>query len=420
MSKDKNLAGQPVICQLLSFIPTELVDQAVEQHSSDQGYSEMITFRHLVFMLYGVISRCLSLNNLCKSLLFLENKLSYLGITKLPAKSTLSDANKNRNSDVFGTLYNLLFQHYKSWLSTDYIEMFINDEINPDQVEIFDSSTVSLFVDVFKGAGRKPINGKKKGGLKLHTKLPMSSVVPDLIVLSEASQNDKTFISDTKTGQLEGEEGKIYIFDKGYVNYQVWDKWTKSGVFYLTRLNDNASYEVLTGQQKQKHMIEYADGGIISDQAIQLGDTKARLVTYADPESGNVLKFVTNLWDCQADTVCMLYKCRWSIEVLFKSIKQNFELAHFYADSQEGIKSQVWIVLIANLIFRVIHRQTQECELFSTIVAMASNNMGSYVSLIKLIRVRYRETETRDIEKIQLDLFKTETGGVFENRNKSP
>ena len=105
MSKDINLAGQPVICQLLSFIPMELVNQAVGQHSSDKGYTEMITFRHLVFILYGVIARCHSLNHLCKSLLFLENKLSYVGITNLPAKSTLSDANKNRDSDVFGTLY---------------------------------------------------------------------------------------------------------------------------------------------------------------------------------------------------------------------------------------------------------------------------------------------------------------------------
>ena len=191
MSKDTNLAGQPVICQLMSFIPKGLVDQAVTQYQSDKGYTEMLTYRQLVFIMYGVISRCHSLSNLCKSSLFLEKKLSYLGISKLPAKSTLSDADMNRNSDVFGRLYQLLYTHYQSLLSQDYIEMFINDEINPDRVEIFDSSTVSLFVDVFKGAGRTPINGKKKGGLKLHTKLPLSSVVPDVIVLSEVSQNDK-------------------------------------------------------------------------------------------------------------------------------------------------------------------------------------------------------------------------------------
>lgn len=291
--------------------------------------------------------------------------------------------------------------------------MFVNDEINPDRVEIFDSSTVSLFVDIFKGAGRAPVDGKKKGGLKLHTKIPLSCVVPDLVILSDASQNDKTF-----TGQLETVPGQIYLFDKGYVNYQIWHEWTEAGVFYLTRLNENASYEILTGQHYD--IGHYADGGIISDQIIQLGCVKARLVIYADPESGNILKFVTNLWDCQADTVCMLYKCRWSIELLFKSIKQNFELAHFYANSEEGIKTQVWIVLIANLIFRVIHRQTKENELFTTIVAMASKNMGSFVSLIKLVSFRYREDNSRDIEKIQLKLFTAATGGVSSDQNKSP
>ncbi|MEM6806509.1 MAG: IS4 family transposase [Bacteroidota bacterium] len=418
MSKDTNLAGQPVICQLMSFIPKELVNQSVTQYQSDKGYTEMLTYRQLVFIMYGVISRCHSLSNLCKSLLFLENKLSYLDIRDLPAKSTLSDANKNRNSDVFGRLYQLLYTHYQSYLSQDYIEMFINEEIHPDRVEIFDSSTVSLFVDVFKVAGRTPINGQKKGGLKLHTKLPLSSVVPDLVVLSEASQNDKNFISDSQAGQLEVKPGQIYIFDKGYVNYEVWDKWSKSGVFYLTRLNENASYEILTGQQYD--IVQYADGGIISDQIIQLGPAKARLVTYVDPETSNVLKFVTNLFDCRADTICMLYQCRWSIEVLFKSIKQNFELAHFYAESPEGIKTQIWIVLIANLIFRVIHRQTKEYEMFTTIVAMASKNMGSFVSFIKLISLRYRERQNRDIEKIQLELFDYNKGGVSTNRNKSP
>lgn len=418
MSKSTELAGQPVICQLMSFISRYLVDQAVEVHSSDARYSEMRTYRQLIFLLYGVISRCDSLSSLCKSLQFLSTKLQYLGISKLPAKSTLSDANKNRDSAVFGTLYNLLYLHYRSLLSEGYIAMFIDDEINPDRVEIVDSSTISLFVDVFKGAGRTPINGKKKGGLKLHTKLPLSSVVPDVIVLSEASQNDKTFLVGRQAGQLNVVPGQIYLFDKGYVHYELWDQWTKSGVFYLTRLNDNASYEVLTGQQND--VIQYADGGIISDQVIQLGPTQARLVTYVDPETGNVLKFITNLVDCKADTVCLLYKCRWSIEVLFKSIKQNFELNPFYAESEEGIKTQVWVALIANLVFRVIHRQTKENELFTTIVSMASRNLGSYTSLVKLVSEDYPVAENRNIEKVQLELFATVQGGVFQKQNKSP
>jgi hypothetical protein len=203
-----------------------------------------------------------------------------LGIDKLPAHSTLSDANINRHSEVFGMLYHRLYEHYKPYLSDSYIKMFVGGEVDPSKVEIFDSSTVSLFVDIFKEAGRNPLNGKKKGGLKIHTKMPLSGFVPDFIDLSEAASNDKDFL-----GQLNPASGTIYVFDKGYVNYKVWDRWTQQGVFYVTRLNDNADYQVLTGQPN--HISEYADGGIISDQVIRLNSNEtmlvARLIVYKDP-----------------------------------------------------------------------------------------------------------------------------------------
>ena len=117
MSKTTNLSGQPVICQLLSFIPLSIIEDCVEEYQSDYYYKVMTTYRQLVFLLYGVISRCHSLRNLCKTLLFLEGKLCYLGIDKLPATSTLSDANINRCSDVFASIYHNLYKHYSPYLS---------------------------------------------------------------------------------------------------------------------------------------------------------------------------------------------------------------------------------------------------------------------------------------------------------------
>ena len=186
-------------------------------------------------------------------------------------------------------------------------------------------------------------------------------------------------------GQLKVEKGGIYIFDKGYVHYQVWKKWTDQGVFYVTRLNENANYQVLSGQPK--HISEYANGGIISDQRILLKDgLKARLVVFKDYVSGKVLRFVSNLFDYDVMTIVQLYKYRWNIEVLFKQLKQNFELCYFLSDSQEGIKTQIWIALIAQLIFSVIHRQIKEAEAFVTLVNVASNNMTSYVGLVKIMQ----------------------------------
>lgn len=410
MAKNTYLSGQPILCQLLSFIPKRLVDESVAEHQSDRYYKTMTTYKQLVFLFYGVVMRCKSLNNLCKNLLLLEDKLTYLGIDRLPAVSTLSDANINRGSDVFATLYQKLYEHYKETLKPSLCHF--KDQIDSDKIFCFDSSTITLFVDIFKGSGRNTLTGKKKGGLKLHTKIPLMGFVPDLVTLSEAACNDKSFL-----GQLQVVKGAIYIFDKGYANYRVWKEWTDQGVFYVTRLNENASYEVLTGQPND--ITQYADGGIISDQRILLKDgLEARLVVYKDYVSGKVLKFVSNMFDYDSLTVVQLYKYRWTIEVLFKQLKQNFELCYFFSDSSEGIKTQVWIALIAQLIFSVIHRQIREAEAFVTLVNVASNNMGSYVGLVKIMKAGRLKPQERDLQIIQLELFEIKEGGTFDNHTK--
>ena len=419
MSKNIKLSGQPILCQLFSFIPEHLIGQAVALHKSDYYYKTMTTRKQLAFMLYGVVTRCHSLQSLCKSLLFLDNKLLYIGIDKLPPPSTLSDANIKRNSEVFGELYKLLYNHYKAYLSDACFSLPINSEVDPAKVKLFDATTISLFVDVFKGVGRNPLNGKRKGGLKVQAQMPLSGFVPDLITITEGSCNDKNFL-----GQLDPSPGTIYVFDKGYMNFSVFDQWTRQGTYFVTRLNDNAVYDII--ESRANDIMEYASGGVIRDEVIQLklgqGQyLRARLITYKDPVTGNVLRFLSNMFHYQATTIASLYKNRWSMEVLFKRLKQNFELDYFYSDSPEGIKTQLWVALIAHLLFTVIHKQVKECEQFVTLVSMASNNLGSYICFVSLLSVRKKLSATqRDIKKIQLLMFDLVKGGVFESPEKSP
>ena len=136
------------------------------------------------------------------------------------------------------------------------------------------------------------------------------------------------------------------------------------------------------------------------------------------------MKFISNMFDYQRETIVKLYKCRWEIEVFFKQIKQNFELGYFYSDSEEGIKTQIWIALIANLIFTVIHKRTLENEPFTIMVAMAAANLGSYICFVSLIKSTKLDAHERDIRIIQLDLFEklnsNKVGGVSEKIEKSP
>jgi hypothetical protein len=214
-------------------------------------------------MLYGVISKTNSLNSLCKCLLFLEHKLSYLSIYKLLASSTLSDANCSRPNEVFGYIYYLLLAHYKAEISEGYLRLPINGEVYPDQVKLVDSTTLTVFTDVFKGAGRNPMTGKKKGGLKAHSVLPLDNMVPELVWLTAAIINDKDFL-----GQLKPQRGSIYVFDKGYVNYSVYKKWTEDGSFFVTRLNENANYEVISTHREDIH--DFLSGSTILDQLVTL------------------------------------------------------------------------------------------------------------------------------------------------------
>jgi hypothetical protein len=140
---------------------------------------------------------------------------------------------------------------------------------------------------------------------------------------------------------------------------------------------------------------------------------KARLIVYKDPVSGQVFKFVSNMFDHRDTTIILLYKYRWNIELLFKRLKQNFELGYFYSNSSEGIKTKVWIAFIANLLFTLIHRLCKESEQFVTVVNMATITMCSYVSLIKLLRSGRLSGLDRDLEIVQFDLFIIKQESVF-------
>ena len=412
-------SGQPLLSQLLSFIPREIVEQAVDEHQSDYYYKTMTTFRQLVFMFYGIVSRIDSLNSLCKSLLFLGNKLTYLRITELPAASTLSDANKNRHSDVFGTIYHRLVEHYQRYLSGSYLSMFINGEVDPKKVKIFDATTIKLMLEVYTGAGPTNMNGKRKGALKTHALLPLDRYVPEFIWMSPGSYHDSHFL-----GQLEFLPGYTYVFDKGYINYEIFKQWTHDNIFFVTRIKDWAAYSVQMTTHAQ--LYDFLGGGVICDENIilhkgyQKNFLQARLITYKDPVSGKVLRFLTNNPHYQSQTIVALYKNRWLIETFFKQLKQNFQLSYFYSDSKQGIKTQVWISLIAQLIFTVIHKMVRESELFSTIVSMASANLGSYQCLIHTINTKRLSGPERKIKIVQLNLFDINGGGVFEARNNSP
>jgi hypothetical protein len=405
MSQVKNnfLSGHPIIAQLLSLIPKELFVQIIEQESSDKYYKKLKTRDHFICMFYAVLTKNSSLREVCKNIGLIITKLIPFGMKQLPARSTLSDANRKRNHRVFEQLYIKLYSYYRTSLVGNWLD--IGGEVDPSRVEVFDSSTVTLFKEILKGAGRNPVDGKKKGGAKIFAKMNLAEGVPNFICIRSASTNENMFLK-----VMELPEHGIAVFDKGYNRYSCFEKWNSSNKYFVTRKKDNARYEVVKNFDCS-HAVD-----IKQDQIISLSyrekrvsrTVEARLVVYSDPESGETLEFITNLRGLDSLTIALLYKNRWVIEVLFKQIKQNFELKYFLSDNDNGIKIQIWVALILNLLFTVLHKRIKEAEDFSTMVMVAAKNLCSYVSLEKFLlynEAYFKSIFQKDLQNVQTQLF---------------
>ena len=408
----------PILGQLLSFIPPDLVKKSVDEFSADKWYKRVKTWDQFVFMTYGVLTGSSSLREIIKNFMLMGDNLAQCGIYSVAKRSSVSDANAKRNSQVFGYLYTQLYEHYKKYLSDSYLCMPINGEVEPSKVHIFDSTVITLFKEVFKACGRLPLNGRKKGGLKAFTQIILSERVPNYICLKAAATNEKVFLS-----ALDLAKGTIAVFDKGFQKFKQYDEWTQSGVFYVTRMNNNARFTIL----KQRPLEDNCEYGVQNDVEVELDylcdqtgqrkTTVARLVTYIDPVSNKKFAFLTNIMDIKASTVSLLYMNRWTIEPLFRQIKQNFELTYFLADSTEGIKTQIWVVMILNLIFTVIHKMTKEAEDFSTMVKLAAKNAGSKVNLIHFLKMTTAQISAclDNLNNVQFELFPEISLPEYEN-----
>lgn len=403
-SKDNFSSGHTIIAQLLSLIPKEIFKEVIEQEGSDRYYKKLKSTDHFIYMFYAVLTRNGSLREVCKNISFIAKSLIPFGIKQLPARSTLSDANRKRSHTFFQQLYLRLYVHYRISLKGNWLD--IGGEVDPEKVEVFDSTTITLFKAVLKGAGRNPLEGKKKGGAKVFTQMNLAEGVPNFICIRSAATNENVFL---KVMQLQ--EFSIAVFDKGYNRYSCFEKWSRSNRYFVTRKKDNARYEVIRDfdcshapdvEKDQVIQLKYRENGVSRT-------VEVRLVSYIDPQSGERLEFISNLMGHEALTIAQLYKNRWIIEVLFKQIKQNFELKYFLSDSENGIKIQIWVALILNLLFTLLHKKIKEAEDFSTMVMVAAKNLCSYVSLEKFLL----NSEAYGKRIFQTELNKTQTELLF-------
>jgi len=399
MDKSSNLFGISVFGQLISFIDSRIINKCVQKCNSDYYVKRFKTKDHLISMLFCVLAKCCSLREVSGAMLGLSGKTKHFRLESLPYRSTLSDANKRRDSLVFEQIYYSQLREYK-WIISD---SRFKDVINR-KVEIFDSTVIALFREILKSTGRKPASGKSKGGIKMHTIINVDEAVPKVVWFTDAKTNDHVLLS-----KLELSPDKIYVFDKGYDDYLSFKRFSDSGTGFVTRIKDNAVYKTLENNEIREHI----HSGVIEDTIIELTvkqgnkeeKLKLRKVRFYDRVLKREFEFLTNLFDFRADMIAALYKIRWQIELLFKQLKQNFPLKYFLGDNENAIKIQIYCALIVNLLMTVIQKRLKRRWSFSNLVSFCKIHLFNYIHLLRFLENPERDWRKTENNIGQLSLF---------------
>jgi len=399
VSKTTFFFGQSVFGQLISLIEPSIITNAAKACDADRYVKKFKTKDHLISMVFCALAKCSSLREVSGAMLGLSGKTKHFQLDHIPKRSTLGDANQRRDAEVFGIIYNKLFLKYGHVFSDSRIKDVINK-----QIEIFDSTTISLFKDILKCVGRKPKDGKHKGGVKVHTVMNVDETVPKMIWITSSATNDHVLLS-----KLKMDPDTIYVFDKGYNDYKAFKKFCDNETGFVTRIKDNALYETVG----QNEIGDDIHSGVLEDEIIELnvkeGHTvsklKLRKVRFYDRELKREFEFLTNLFDIRPDLIAALYKTRWQIELLFKQLKQNFPLKYFLGDNENAIKIQIYCTLIANLLMTVIQKMLKRNWSFSNLVSFCKIHLFNYIHLLNFLENPDRDWQKTILKERQFSLF---------------
>ena len=378
MGKSTHFFGQPIYGQLIKLLEKSKILQMSRKHGGERYVKSFDGFTHLLTMLYAVIMRFDSLREIETSMTAEVRKLHHIGIESVPKRSTLSDANARRSEKFFEEVYRDLYETNKSKLTSDSRRGGTEEWLK--RLRIIDSTTISLFSNlIFKGVGRHPKTGRKKGGIKVHAVIHANEGVPCDVQFTSAATNDTFMLVPSKFSERE-----IAAMDRAYINYDKFEELTEQNVVYVTKMKKNLNYELLLDfmEMTPAGKMEYREQIVVFSK----GDTRhiARIITYVDFKKGKLprlISLLTNDFDMRPETIVEIYRRRWQIESLFKQIKQNFPLRYFYGESANAIKTQIWVTLIANLLLSLLQSSLERRWSFSGLATMVRIVLMYYLNM---------------------------------------
>jgi len=370
--------NKPVIRQIIDLVPRWLLDSCTKTYKTDKGCSKYKTYDQFVALTFGQLNKCQSLNDISAGIGVSETFIKDLGLAQSPARSTMSDGNKNRDWHVFESLYYRLLSHYKSVLKQHHNTHIIK-EIKGKVVKLIDSSTISLCLAMFDWAEFRTA----KGGIKLHTSFDAYLMIPDVVNITQAKVHDRYGLE-----QLIYPKETIIVEDRAYFDFELMLNRIKAKNVFVTRIKTNTLYETIEElplpDNVDQHILKDEIIQLTSDRAINTGisDHKLRLIHVYKEDENKVIAIITNQLNWKYNTIAQLYKKRWDIELFFKALKQNLQVKTFWGTNENAVKSQIFIALVNYFLLELIKRTiSKKVVAFSNLTEKIRFCLYHYLSL---------------------------------------
>jgi hypothetical protein len=353
-----------IFSQLLQLFPRYEFQKLVQKTKAERHARGFTSWGQFVAMLFCQLGHAYSLREITHGLRSCEGKLKHLGIPA-PHRSTLAYANEHRPWELYQELFLLLLKRVQSQGLGKKKFRFKN------QLVSLDSTLIDLSISLFNWAHFR----RTKGAIKLHLLLDHDGYLPTFACITEGKVADIQIAR-----QILFPPGTIVVDDRAYNDYRLFARWTSQKVYFVTRLKENAQYEVIGEREVPKNR------DIHKDELIQFTDPLSRekcpaplrLIQVYNPDKGEFYFFLTNHMDLGATTIAAIYKDRWQIEIFFKYLKQNLKIKTFVGTSPNAVKIQIWTALIALLLLRYLQLVARFTWSLSNLVALLRMNLFTH------------------------------------------
>jgi hypothetical protein len=378
--------------QILKLIPRTEFASLVKQTHAEWHSRGFASWDHFVAMMFCQLGRANSLQEICQGLASCEGKLTHLGIQAM-GKSTLAYANANRPWQLFEAVFHSLYERLRGELELKGHKFRFKNKLVS-----LDASVIDLSLKLFDWAHFR----RTKGAVKLHLALDHEGYLPCFAVLTDGRRHEVKVAHE-----LPFKPGTIVVMDRGYNDYALFGRWTREGVYFVTRMKRPSAYRVIDRRKPQ-------GDGVLKDQIIRFDrywearqscPCELRRIEYRCADTGEVLVFLTNHLKLAASTIAAVYKERWQVELFFKAIKQNLRVKTFVGTSPNAVRTQIFSAMITMLLLRFLQLKSRFGWHLSNLVALLRMNLFTHRDLWKWINQPFGDWHAPPAAPLQGSLF---------------